>query len=521
MRAVELVLNAEALRIPLPAGSVDCVITSPPYWGLRSYAGGQMRVWDGDPECAHEWGDEVHGLPQRKRGKMGILRPSRDVAEKRVRGGGAGNFCQRCNAWRGPLGLEPTPDLYVAHLVQIFREVWRVLADHGTLWVNLGDSYAEGGRGGNNNLRSEGWQPTYGHHNHKTPGLKPKDLVGVPWLLAFGLRADGWYLRKDIIWSKTNPMPEPVKDRPTSSHEYVFLLSKSRTYFYDADAVREPFKPSSVQRLSQPTFEEQKGGEKDYWRGDQGRISTGARYRSSRQALEGAREAMAAGQGRNRRSVWEIATRPYDGAHFATFPPELVEPCIKAGSSERGNCPRCGAPWERVLARNHKLRAEDGASSTGYTKEGRAERLARVRQAARAHGGEYVNPYRMIGWRPTCEHYFTHYMKAYPLPRHPRKRVQREVSGDWWERVQRQPGFPDWPTRPAVVLDPFAGSGTTLATARSLRRASVGLDVALDYCALMRRRLELDQAAMWDGPRRAEEDFTGLPMFSTGDNDDV
>lgn len=186
----------------------------------------------------------------------------------------------------GQIGLEETPEQYVAAMVDVFRHVREILADDGTLWLNIGDSYAGSGKGPAGNL---GKAHNERHMEHTRAsglvpeGCKPKDLIGIPWMLAFALRADGWYLRQDIIWSKPNPMPESVKDRCTRAHEYVFLLSKSRTYFFDNLAMQE---------------------------------------------------ASNEGEKRNRRSVWQVATRPYKGAHFATYPPALIEPCILAGSRE-------------------------------------------------------------------------------------------------------------------------------------------------------------------------------------------
>jgi DNA modification methylase len=247
----------EVLRT-LPDESVHCVVTSPPYWGLRDY-----------------------GTP-------------------------------------GQLGLEPTPDAYVAAMVAGFREVRRVLRQDGTCWVNLGDSYGGGASGGSvfDNGRTDG-RPSYegdkprGRRQTQS-GLKPKDLVGIPWRVAFALQADGWYLRSDIIWSKPNPMPESVTDRPTKAHEYVFLLTKNARYFYDAEAVREPAEYGRQEGRSAWVS----GGEN----GDGHRSGgNGASVRNPE-------------SGRNLRSVWQIATEPYPGAHFATFPQKLVEPCIKAGA---------------------------------------------------------------------------------------------------------------------------------------------------------------------------------------------
>ena len=262
----------ECLR-ELPAESIHTVVTSPPYWGLRDY-----------------------GTP-------------------------------------GQIGLEPTPEEYVAALVDVFREVRRVLRDDGTVWLNLGDSYASPIGGNNVGLRTA----QFGEGNEmgkkvdgldatrkassvrkKIVGLKPKDLVGIPWRVAFALQADGWYLRSDIIWAKPNPMPESVTDRPTKAHEYVFLLSKSARYYYDADAVRESDAGTDHARrvLTGPSLEPSGGLAGPH---------TGIRTIGGRN-----------GSGRNLRSVWTIATQPYPGAHFATFPRKLVEPCVKAGCPADG-----------------------------------------------------------------------------------------------------------------------------------------------------------------------------------------
>ena len=212
------------------------------------------------------------------------------------------------------LGLEQTPEQYIAAMVEVFRCVWDVLADDGTLWLNIGDSYAANRayqvpstKGGAKHSDS---QAAGGKGSTVPAGMKPKDLIGIPWMLAFALRADGWYLRQDIIWSKPNPMPESVRDRCTKAHEYVFLLSKSERYFFDAEAIKEP--AVTV-------------GDTRHLRRDK---TADARLSPSGREGNGKPQA----ETRNRRSVWTVATRPYKGAHFATFPPALIEPCILAGS---------------------------------------------------------------------------------------------------------------------------------------------------------------------------------------------
>lgn len=322
----------------LADGSVRCCVTSPPYYGLRDYG----------------------------------------VA--------------------GQIGLEPTPDEYVERLVAVFREVRRVLRDDGTLWLNVGDSYAAGGNGGGNKNDTNKGSLTVGP-KRAPAGYKPKDLLGIPWLLAFALRADGWYLRRDIIWHKPNPMPESVRDRPTSAHEYVFLLSKSARYFYDADAVREP--PSAAM-LKQVRDGYNGHDTKDFAEalaqsasGTKARIIANARAKIDKQRGHGRRhagfndrwDAMSKEEqcalGSNRRSVWTIATEPCAVAHYAVMPNALAELCILAGSKPG----------------DHVLDPFGGTGTTGLV----AERLNRhstlidldPRNKARFSGGDtpmFANP---------------------------------------------------------------------------------------------------------------------------------
>ena len=222
----------------------------------------------------------------------------------------------------GQLGLEKTPEEYVQKLVAVFREVRRILKGDGTLWLNLGDSYAANcsyqvpsTKGGAKHSPAQGFD---GSAMRVPAGLKPKDLVGIPWMVAFALRADGWYLRQDLIWSKPNTMPESVKDRCTRSHEYIFMLSKSQKYYYDHEAIKEPC-------VCTNPFQFVDGGE-DKQRGHTRRHAGFNRRYKDKILQDGAPTT------RNKRSVWEISTKPYKGAHFATFPPDLIEPCILAGS---------------------------------------------------------------------------------------------------------------------------------------------------------------------------------------------
>ena len=261
------ILNGDCLEVMkgLKSESINCCTTSPPYWGLRDYGA------------------------------------------------------------EGQLGLEKTAKAYVDKLVEIFREVRRILRDDGTLWLNLGDSYAGSmkGIGHDGNAYAGEKQDTnkgsVGIYKEKPPsaqsiGLKPKDLVGIPWMVAFALRADGWYLRSDIIWHKPNAMPESVKDRPTKAHEYIFLLSKSKKYYYDYEAIKEPAKwerwGNQTEKKKHPGKAAHLGGKKI--------------------------EELPVSDKKNKRTVWAVPTKPFKEAHFATYPPDLIEPCILAGCPEGG-----------------------------------------------------------------------------------------------------------------------------------------------------------------------------------------
>lgn len=281
--------DARAVLKTLPDESVHCVVTSPPYWGLRDYG----------------------------------------VA--------------------GQIGLEETPDAFVVEMAAIFRDVRRVLRADGTAWVNLGDSYAtQPGKGGNvpqTKHPNNSYPASAPHRSKMFDALKPKDLVGIPWRVAFALQADGWWLRQDIIWSKPNPMPESVADRCTKAHEYLFLLAKSERYYYDAEAIKEPFQTDP----------------KENYPARAGILGRG-NHASSRAPIGSPRRDNTGGyapngDGRNKRSVWEIATQPFSEAHFATFPPALIEPCILAG------CPKGGTVLDPF----------GGAGTTGLV----ADRLGR------------------------------------------------------------------------------------------------------------------------------------------------
>ena len=298
--------------------SVQCVVTSPPYWGLRDY--GTAKWKGGDDNCDHI-GSEAKRAPNSK--MQGTNNAGLGVGYLH-----ALKTCEKCGAIRedSQIGLEETYQEYVESMVKVFREVKRVLKDDGVVWLNLGDSYVSSrAMGTSDNEIGSYTKPSKKIDIDKTKSkskktnLKTKDLVGIPWRVAFALQDDGWYLRQDIIWAKPNPMPESVKDRTTKSHEYIFLLTKSAKYFYDADAIREPVSEISLKR-AEYGWDCDRPSTKNASMGGEG-IHTkkmGNRFVNP--------------NGRNKRSVWRITTRPYKEAHFATFPTEIPEICIKAGS---------------------------------------------------------------------------------------------------------------------------------------------------------------------------------------------
>lgn len=329
----------EGLR-SLEDESVQCVVTSPPYWGLRDYG---TAEWEGgDPGCDHR-----HDTKHQSQGGPTSARQGRSNLEAQ-RNENFRNICPKCGAKRvdKQLGLEPTPNEYVTRLVEIFREVRRVLRDDGTMWLVIGDTFATGagsvgdhpggGKQGKN-WKGEGTPP----NRMPIPGLKPKDLCMIPARVALALQADGWWIRMDNVWAKPNPMIESVTDRPTKAHEFVFLLSKRRRYYYNAKAIAEPVVYGDHPREGCPGPDVQAPGQK---------VQKGiTRRRRSGNKEEDPWVT------RNKRSVWTVQTEPYPGAHFATYPTKLVEPCVLAGSMERSVVldPFCGSGTTGVVALRH------------------------------------------------------------------------------------------------------------------------------------------------------------------------
>ncbi len=323
----------------------------------------------------------------------------------------------------GQLGLEATPEEYVAAMVRVFRAVRRVLRRDGVLWLNLGDSYSSGGNGSRDPKR---W-PKQSRNDHriqhakKKTGVPSKSLLLLPAKVAIALQEDGWVVRQENIWHKPSPMPESVQDRPTRSHEMVYLLTKSPSYFYDAEAVKEPAVDGDHPRSRRPRY--QAPGQAEH---------TGLRKESAT---------------RNLRTVWTIPSRGFSEAHFATFPPALVGRCIKAGTSARGCCPRCGAPWTRVVDKAFRPQP-DVRNPVKLAKSSHKGLDASSGWGELPRGTTKTTT---MGWRPGCE------CACSPVP--------------------------------CVVLDPFLGSGTTGMVAESLGRRWVGIELNPEYCEIAKRRI--------------------------------
>ncbi len=424
----------------LPEASVHMVATSPPYWGLRDY-GGEVPIWGGDLACGHEWGEVG---PAHHPGQVEQSKWKGAEAAGKGQTAGSGQFCQHCSAWQGALGLEPTPAMFVEHIVEVFNEIKRVLRPDGVAFVNFGDSYAQArGHGHWESRKGKGDESgqkvvqRWAEMGAEDVGLKPKDLVGIPWRVAFGLQDAGWYLRSDIIWHKRNPMPESVRDRPTKAHEYIFMLAhpdSSGRYFYDADAVREPCSKESVKNLlgRAVLFNKTDHG------GSRPDMNNKPRTAYVRPDFT-----------RNKRTVWTVNPKPYPGAHFACWPEKLVEPMVLAGTSQHGCCSKCLAPWTRGTLSVEDVVEKQGVSTGGYP--ARQDGGVRTTDLS-GKGGNVLATKRIAGgWEPTCE-------------------CDAEVQ-------------------PCTVLDPFSGSATTGAVAMKHGRHYVGTDLQPDYLPLAQARL--------------------------------
>jgi DNA modification methylase len=446
-------------------------------------------VWGGEAGCVHVWTQEV---TKRGNGSGGYgVKQSTNKGSFVIHGGGPrvtiSNFCSLCDAWRGELGHEPTPELFIDHLVEVFREVRRVLRKDGVLWLNIGDSYANdskwGGRTAGKHVTALHGEPIGRARRHI--GLKPKELIGIPWMLAFALRADGWLLRSECIWSKPNPMTESVEDRPTKAHEHVFLFTKAPKYFYDKEAVAEP---QAEQERNRRLREYKQGLEtvvnvaRDGQTGLVDQSATGA----VRNVL--ARQELALRGTRNRRTVWTIATQPYTEDHFAAYPEELAEICIGAGTSEKGCCSVCGQPWRRILgkglpdpARPQAKRALDLFKEKGLTDAHlEAIRAVGVSDAGKAiitQSGSGKNSPEMIRLADEAKEALGGYFREFLIG-------QTSTIG-WKPSCKCSACEPV----PCTVLDPFTGRGTTGVVANRMGRNFVGVELKPEYVKMSRKNI--------------------------------
>lgn len=483
-----MIIQGDALTVlkRMDSESVHMAVTSSPYYGLRSY-GTEPIVWDGDPNCQHEWG-EVHPPGYRKSDTHpGPMQHEGNKNRENLKS----DVCSKCGAWKGELGQEPTPELFVQHLTTIFHELKRVLRNDGIFWMNIGDSYASGKGtcynpgGGEDSLGKErkkaGCYPL-DRGNKSTlvqSGLKPKDLIGIPWMLAFSMRADGWYLRADLPWIKRNSMPSSVTDRPGSSIEHIFLFSKSPKYYYDHIATMQPSsesynkdkRPRGVirQKVNKNTkydrndpqytkFETVADGlvalvPKQDGTGNETYTGFNSRYEPNGFGLRYMRDSdffFKTWQGLLHNEDGEpmalvVNPKGYKGSHFASFPPRLIEPLILAGTSDRV-CPKCGAPWVRITKKGKFINQSWG----GEHVKGQ-EAVGGVGETSCLKTGGTCETIT-IDWKPTCT------CNLDPIP--------------------------------ATVIDPFSGSSATGVACKLHNRTYIGIELNPEYVKLGEQRVK-------------------------------
>jgi len=486
-----MILNASAFALPMEDESCHLICTSPPYWSLRKYSGLPPLVLGGEAKCEHEWGKEkiqsvAGGKAHGETGSWTNLGDTVPRIEKEI---SQGNFCQSCSAWRGDFGLEPTVELYIEHSMLVLRECWRVLRSDGVMFWNLGDSYARSQPGGGSvfdNGRTDG-RKSYDADKVRgrekiitlSPGLKPKDLCLIPERFALAAQQPyrqcltckgewhtmfwgifhlpgkptyyvcpqcekirihkitqiGWYIRSRIVWAKPNPMPESVTDRPTSSHETIWMLTKSGKYWYDNEAVRQKLADTFLERCNHAV----ETGEKfipEIHKNQNG-------VQSPMEILTRAAANVLARGSRNLRNVWEFPTSAFEGAHFATFPKELPRRCILAACPEK-TCGKCGKGWVRIL---EKTPSENptGYNGSKFNDGATAEVHPNIGQGLRFET-------KTLGWKPSC-------------------------------------GCGSEETGKGICLDVFAGTFCTVEVAIRANRIGIGVELSKDYLKLGKKRL--------------------------------
>lgn len=441
----------------LPSDHFHCCVTSPPYWGLRDYGTG---TWEGgDVWCDHQPTEEHLAVSSVLKSTLGGGKDTQISAEC-ARWFNPDGSCPHCGARRvdQQLGMEPTPSEFIRNMVAVFREVKRVLRPDGTLWLNMGDCYATS-RNGRKAADVVDDDRTFHDKPYSTvtEGLKPKDKVLMPHRLAIALQDDGWWIRQDCVWDKPTAMPESVQDRPSTSHEYIFLLTKSERYFYDADAVRVRTGREADPEEYATDLERLKGWNHSGHPDDEKMVKA---------QPKGIHHNYCHPNGRGLRSVWRIVSEACVDAHFATFPTAIPRTAILAGTSAAGCCSECGAPWMRET------------EISGLMKTGGASRAISTQKNGIGANSTFLtgnfNTRSTTGWAPSCSH--------------------------------------DTEPIPCRVLEPFAGSGTTLAVARQLKRDSVGIELNPEYITIAEQRIG---NALRSGLKRQEARPTQPSLFES------
>ena len=585
MKATEMltVIHASAHDLSqIGDGVVQCIVTSPPYFALRQYAGDQdiewptveyapmpgldrVRVQGCEPGCEHVWGERVSISDVREETTIGKTRTTdRFYGDKSRRFDGnhqkhsVAQYCERCGGWKGPLGQESTPEMYTAHMVLCAREWRRVLRPDGTLWFNISDSFAGSwgdsghrpdrtGVAGHQREKNTTWFERKGHPQGNKPvtasipGLNPKNMIGIPWRVAFALQADGWWLRSDPFWVKRNAMPSSQQDRPSSAKEYIFLFAKSEQYFYDQEAVKVASEMKPQNRSTNGRGKKDEGYAAH--RKAPGMTAPLSRYRrdsdwffdSLRSIVDGGTGMLLDEDG----DPLALVVNPsgYREAHYAVFSPKLIEPLLLASTSARGACPLCGAPWKRVIEKKTIQRHELPTDDPNF-RPGRYSRKAGGGDEYALGGGQAFSSSLTIGWLPTCGCYGIAPLPDLPgepekpegidlgapetctqcegvgtltpTPMFPEDVTQcpkckgmggRAASDEWldwqteytswadeYQRIMENEIKPllaqvgeDMEVVPCIVLDPFAGSGTTGQVAAKLGlRAFLG-DLSTEY----------------------------------------
>lgn len=438
--------HALAVLRTLPDESVDCVVTSIPYWGLRDY-GTEHQIWGGNPKCRHKWDAIITPAANGIKHPGGMSGESLSTRSA-TRGPRESAFCARCGAWKGELGLEPTVQLFVEHIVEIFREIRRVLKRTGTVWVNVGDTYAGswGGQGGPSNL-SVVSADVYPHRSPankaKRSGLKPKDRCMIPARVAIAMQEDGWWLRDEIVWSKPNPMPSSVRDRTSPSHEMIYMFSKSRRYWFDKAAIAEPAADASLARWDQDV-ENQEG---------------------SGRAVGKTNGKMKAVGGKPLPSGWE------NSPNYSGQDPRYPGREPKLPDTFKGSIPgrKDGPGQDRRSKKDRNL----GPKNAGADPSVKATASARMgRGAGWRNEPDARRPMRAVRsvWEIATQPYKKAHFATFPIEI-PRRCILA--------------GCPEGGT----VLDPFAGSGTTLAVAVTLGRRAIGIELNPEYIDLMNERM--------------------------------